>query len=264
MPRVLIIGTGIAGSSRLRLANADFEVEIITKQRPKDSSTNWAQGGIAAILDKTISKPSMAISRIRSMRAMVCARKTLFEWWSRRLESESEICSQSVLSLNEINPVSSTCSRRRSFIKTNPSRKMLQGEINGLITSAKAPENHHASKHACYRFDSTSTQVPEGICGVWALDQETKQVRTIQGDAVILATGGAGQLWEDNQSFISTGDGIAMAYRTGASIVNMAFVQFHPTALVVQGERPFLITEALRGEELFLSIVKAIRLGRLH
>ena len=54
MPRVLIIGTGIAGLfAAIRLANADFEVEIITKQRPKDSSTNWAQGGIAAILDKT-------------------------------------------------------------------------------------------------------------------------------------------------------------------------------------------------------------------
>ena len=54
MPRVLIIGTGIAGLfAALRLANSDFEVEIITKQRPKDSSTNWAQGGIAAILDKT-------------------------------------------------------------------------------------------------------------------------------------------------------------------------------------------------------------------
>ena len=54
MPRVLIIGTGIAGLfAALRLANEGFEVEIITKQRPKDSSTNWAQGGIAAILDKT-------------------------------------------------------------------------------------------------------------------------------------------------------------------------------------------------------------------
>ena len=54
MPRALIIGTGIAGLfAALRLANEGFEVEIITKQRPKDSSTNWAQGGIAAILDKT-------------------------------------------------------------------------------------------------------------------------------------------------------------------------------------------------------------------
>ena len=54
MPRVLIIGTGIAGLfAALRLANQGFDVEIITKQRPKDSSTNWAQGGIAAILDKT-------------------------------------------------------------------------------------------------------------------------------------------------------------------------------------------------------------------
>ena len=89
----------------------------------------------------------------------------------------------------------------------------------------------------------------EGVCGVWALDQETNQVLTIVADAVILATGGAGQLWEKTTNpSVSTGDGIAMAYRTGASIINMAFVQFHPTALVVEGERPFLITEALRGE----------------
>ena len=89
----------------------------------------------------------------------------------------------------------------------------------------------------------------KGVCGVWALDQSTNQVMTIEGDAVILATGGAGQLWEKTTNpSVSTGDGIAMAYRTGASIVNMAFVQFHPTALVVEGERPFLITEALRGE----------------
>ena len=86
----------------------------------------------------------------------------------------------------------------------------------------------------------------KGVCGVWALDQDTNQVMTIVGDAVILATGGLGREKTTNPS-VSTGDGIAMAYRTGASIINMAFVQFHPTALVVEGERP-LITEALRGE----------------
>ena len=255
MPRVLIIGTGIAGLfAALRLANADFEVEIITKQRPKDSSTNWAQGGIAAILDKT---------DLTAIEGHI----------NDTLDAGDGLCDEKVVRM----VVEEAGERIRDLLSIG-----VEFERNQAGDFQLAQEGGHSSRRILHAKDATGKEIEralttaaqehpkiimrpntlaidliqrrhkspeEGVCGVWALDQETNQVRTIQGDAVILATGGAGQLWEKTTNpSVSTGDGIAMAYRTGASIVNMAFVQFHPTALVVQGERPFLITEALRGE----------------
>jgi L-aspartate oxidase len=89
----------------------------------------------------------------------------------------------------------------------------------------------------------------EGISGVWCLNQETERVETFSADSVILATGGVGQLWtQTTNPSVATGDGLAMAWRAGANVKDMAFIQFHPTALSISKDRPFLITEALRGE----------------
>ncbi len=255
MPRVLIIGTGIAGLfAALRLANEGFDVEIITKQRPKDSSTNWAQGGIAAILDKTnLQEIEAHISDTLVAGAGVCDEHVV-----RMVVEEAGERIMDLLSIGvefernhegafELAQEGGHSTRRILHAKDATGK-----EIERALTTAA-----HLHKNITMRPNTLAVDLiqrehksPEtGICGVWALDQTTKQVRTIQGDAVILATGGAGQLWEKTTNpSVSTGDGIAMAYRTGASIINMAFVQFHPTALVVEGERPFLITEALRGE----------------
>ena len=112
-------------------------------------------------------------------------------------------------------------------------------EIERALTTAAQEHQHITMRPNTLAIDLIQRQhkhPSKGVCGVWALDQGTNQVMTIEGDAVILATGGAGQLWEKTTNpSVSTGDGIAMAYRTGASIINMAFVQFHPTALVVEG-----------------------------
>jgi L-aspartate oxidase len=89
----------------------------------------------------------------------------------------------------------------------------------------------------------------EGISGVWCLNQETDRVETFSADSIILATGGVGQLWtQTTNPNVATGDGLAMAWRAGANVKDMAFIQFHPTALSISKDRPFLITEALRGE----------------
>ena len=91
----------------------------------------------------------------------------------------------------------------------------------------------------------THGNTADGIAGVWCLDQISGEVITYPSDAIILATGGAGQLWSQTTNpTVSTGDGIAMAWRAGACVKDMAFIQFHPTALALEGERPFLITEA--------------------
>ena len=81
------------------------------------------------------------------------------------------------------------------------------------------------------------------------LQSRIREVITLAADSVIIATGGVGQLWaKTTNPNVATGDGIAMAFRSGAAVKDMAFIQFHPTALAIENDRPFLITEALRGE----------------
>jgi L-aspartate oxidase len=87
------------------------------------------------------------------------------------------------------------------------------------------------------------------IVGVWCLDLDNETMNTLGADAIILATGGAGQLYQHTTNpSVATADGTAMAIRAGAKTKDMAFIQFHPTALAILGDRPFLITEALRGD----------------
>ena len=255
MPRALIIGTGIAGLfAALRLANEGFEVEIITKQRPKDSSTNWAQGGIAAILDKTnLSEIEGHIKDTLDAGDGLCDERIV-----RLVVEEAGERIDDLLSIGVEFERNAEGEFQLAQEGGHSSRRILHAkdatgkEIERALTTAA--QHHHRIKMrpntlAIDLIQREHKRPEKGVCGVWALDQDTNEVMTIQSDAVILATGGAGQLWEKTTNpSVSTGDGIAMAYRTGASIINMAFVQFHPTALVVEGERPFLITEALRGE----------------
>ena len=80
------------------------------------------------------------------------------------------------------------------------------------------------------------------------MDQIAQSVITFEADAVVLATGGVGRLWKETTNpDVAPGDGLAMAYRPGACVENMAYIQFHPTALSSPIERPFLISEAVRG-----------------
>jgi L-aspartate oxidase len=90
--------------------------------------------------------------------------------------------------------------------------------------------------------------VRDGLC-VGAQFADLQQTRTITAPATLLATGGAGQVFSDTTNpAIATGDGIALAWRAGARVVDLEFVQFHPTALAVPGKPRFLLSEALRGE----------------
>ena len=255
MTEIAIIGSGIAGLfSALKLANSGHYITIITKQRIKDSSTNWAQGGIAGILDKTNNIGKEA--HIKDT-----------------LQSGDGLCNEAVV--REVIEQAADCINELVNIGVN-----FEKGVDGEFKLAK--EGGHSERRILHAKDATGKEIEralinaakqhpkitlmrntlavdliqrehgdasKGVCGVWCFNQETKEVITLAADSVIIATGGVGQLWaKTTNPNVATGDGVAMAYRCGAAVRDMAFIQFHPTALAIENGRPFLITEALRGE----------------
>ena len=255
MAHIVIVGSGIAGLfAAAKLADANHNVTVITKQRTKDSSTNWAQGGIAAILDKT---------NHDGMEAHV----------QDTLRSGDGLCNEAVV---------------RSIIQEAGERISdlidigvhFEQRNDGSFSLAK--EGGHSESRILHAKDATGKEIERaltqyaeghanitllpntlaidliqrrhgvdehGIAGVWCLDQISNDVLTVEADAIMLATGGVGRLWKATTNpTVATGDGLAMAYRAGACVQDLAFIQFHPTSLFAKSNRPFLMSEALRGE----------------
>lgn len=255
MARIVIIGSGIAGLfAALRLADADHTVTVITKQRPIDSSTNWAQGGIAAILDKTdgIGLESHIKDTLASGDGL-CDEEVV-----RRVIEESGARIHDLLNIGvrfETNE-----DGEFHFVKEggHSQRRILHAkdatgkEIERALNDAASSHSKITLKPNTLAMDliQREHQNPgKGIAGVWCLNQENNMVFTEPADILMLATGGVGQLWSQTTNPpVATGDGLAMAYRAGAKVKDMAFIQFHPTALALKSDRPFLITEAMRGE----------------
>ena len=255
MARIVIIGSGIAGLfAALRLADAGHAVTVITKQRPIDSSTNWAQGGIAAILDKT--DGAGLESHIKDTLASgdgLCDENVV-----RRVIEESGARIHDLLNIGvrfetnddgEFHFVKEGGHSRRRILHA---KDATGKEIERALNDAASSHINIILKPNTLAMDliQREHQHPEkGIAGVWCLNQESKKVFTEPADVLMLATGGVGQLWSQTTNPpVATGDGLAMAYRAGAEVKDMAFIQFHPTALAIKSDRPFLITEAMRGE----------------
>ncbi len=255
MARIVIIGSGIAGLfAALRLADAGYTVTVITKQRPVDSSTNWAQGGIAAILDKTdgLGLQSHITDTLASGDGL-CDEEVV-----RRVIEESGARIHDLLNIgvrfetNEDGEFHFAKEGGHSQRRILHAKDATGREIERALNDAASSHVHITLKPNTLAMDliQREHQNPEkGIAGVWCLNQENNRVFTEPADVLMIATGGVGQLWSQTTNPpVATGDGLAMAYRAGAAVKDMAFIQFHPTALAVKSDRPFLITEAMRGE----------------
>jgi L-aspartate oxidase len=255
MAHVVIVGSGIAGLfAASMLADAGHQVTVVTKQRTKDSSTNWAQGGIAAILDKT-NKEAMEAHVQDTLRS---GDGQCDEAVVRSILSEASDRIQDLIAMGVRFEKESDGSFSLAKEGGHSSKRILHAkdatgrEIERALSSyAEAHERIHLRPNTlAIDLIQREHRTPDsGVAGVWCLDQVSTEVVTLEADAVILATGGVGQLWKQTTNpSVATGDGLAMAYRAGACVDDLAFIQFHPTALWSNRERPFLISEALRGE----------------
>jgi L-aspartate oxidase len=253
----LVIGSGLAGMHfALRAADAG-EVALITKRQAIDSATDWAQGGIAAVMDPSDSFESHIDDTIRAG-AGLCHEDTV------RFVIERGPDVIDALQKNGVEfdlprepggaPFDLTREGGHSQRRILHRRDATGQEIErSLLARVRAHPRIHLFEDHCAIDIITATKAgrteSNRALGVYVLDASTGEVHAYTAPITLLATGGAGKvyLYTSNPD-VASGDGMAMAYRAGATLANMEFMQFHPTCLFNPQAKSFLITEAVRGE----------------
>jgi L-aspartate oxidase len=242
---VVIVGGGVAGLRAAIEAARSRRVLVINKERGNKSNSAYAQGGIAVALGGREERASHVADTLRTGRDL-CRPEAV-----RILVDEGE---QRVRELIRWGVRFDREGRRyaKAHEGAHSRRRILRagGDRIGVeMTSVllRLVESHPRITTAAGVF-SVDLCVEDGRCvGVWVLDRG--RFRLVRAGAVILATGGIGQAYRRTTNpAVATGDGLAMAYRAGAALEDLEFVQFHPTALAVPGAPSFLLSEAMRGE----------------
>src|SRR5512144_559704 len=243
----LIIGGGVAGlRAAIELAR-NGEVLVVTKDAPSESSSEYAQGGVAVALSD---EDEISIHFEDTIKAGdgLCLRKavgTLVEEGPTRIR-------ELILWGAEFDKEGTKLAFTQEAAHSKRRILHAQGDSTGReIMRVLTDKVRSAGKVSKIDFSFTRDLiVQDGRCiGAVVCQEALKKVLVISARAVLLATGGAGQLYERTTNpAVSTGDGIAMAYRAGAALVDMEFVQFRPTVLFRKGAPQFLLSEAMRGE----------------
>jgi succinate dehydrogenase / fumarate reductase flavoprotein subunit len=244
---VLVIGAGLAGQrAALAAAEEGVSVGIISKVHPVRSHSNAAQGGINAALDPDDSWESHAFDTVKGSDYL--GDQDAIEIMCR--EAPDEILHLEHLGVtfhrNEEGRLGT-----RAFGGASAARTYYVADITGQAIMHVLYEQLMKYSDAVARYEewfSTALALDDdgNCCGVVTRNIADGSMELFRAKAVILATGGNGQIWQPTtNALICTGDGIAMAYRAGAKLMDMEMIQYHPTTLAGKG---FLITEGARGE----------------
>ncbi len=257
----LVIGSGLAGLHyALRVADVG-EVAVITKREATDSATDWAQGGIAAVMDPDDSFDAHVADTLRAGADLG------------RPEVVRFVIERGPGAIDAL---------RKNGVEFDPPRDGGRGAGGPRFDLTR--EGGHSSRRILHNRDATGREIERSLLarvrahprirlyedhfaidlltayktgrpeanralGAYVLEASTGEVHAFRAPITLLATGGAGKvyLYTSNPD-VASGDGMAMAYRAGATLANMEFMQFHPTCLFNPQAKSFLITEAVRGE----------------
>lgn len=254
---VAIIGSGLAGLSvALHLAKTR-KVAVISKRSLLDGASNWAQGGIAAVLDSAdsheqhISDTLIAGAGLcdeSATRFIIEHSREAIEWL---IEQGVPFTRDPTAELGFHLTREGGHSQRRIIHAADATGHAVQVTLEQKARAhpnITVLENHYAIDIIKSDKVEPDTGTPHCL-GLYVQDVNTGKVATLAADQTVLATGGAGKvyLYTTNPD-TATGDGIAMAWRAGCRVANMEFIQFHPTCLYHPYAKSFLISEAVRGE----------------
>ncbi|MGH8677077.1 MAG: L-aspartate oxidase [Burkholderiales bacterium] len=268
---VAIVGSGLAGLTVALNVAAHRKVGILTKRELLDGASNWAQGGIAAVLAKDDS-PQSHVRDTEIAGAGLCHPEiTRYVVENGRAAIEWLISQGVPFTRDEQSDIGYHLTRegghshRRVIHAADATGHAVQSTLEAKV---KAHPNITVLEHhmAVDLITGPKLGMSNRRCyGLYALDTRTGKVLTMAADQVVLATGGAGKvyLYTTNPD-TATGDGIAMAWRSGCRIANMEFIQFHPTCLYHPHAKSFLITEAVRGEGGILRLPDGARFMPAH
>src|SRR5438876_1928654 len=256
----LVLGSGIAGLSFALKVAPRGRVAIITKKDRAESNTNYAQGGIAAVTSKEDSF-ELHVRDTLQAGAGLCKEdvvRTIVQEGPERIQelielgmkfSEREVPGPDGARELDLGKEGGHSKRRILHAKDITGREIERALLTAI---GRQPNIQILENHIVIDLITTQKIAPNGpnrCLGVYALEKGSGEVKTFAASNVLLATGGCGKvyLYTTNPD-IATGDGVAMAYRAGAAIANMEFIQFHPTCLYHPKAKSFLISEAVRGE----------------
>ncbi|MBI3667396.1 MAG: L-aspartate oxidase [Acidobacteria bacterium] len=250
----LIIGAGVAGLRAAIEAAEAGRVLVLTKDRLTESASEYAQGGVAVALsdddevrlhEQDTIQAGDGLCDPQAVRVLVeegpAVTRQLIEWGTR---------------FDRVAGDGARLAFTREGAHSRSRVLHAHGDSTGHEIARALFQKAQTLPDICFRSYATTIDLllAEGeVCGASVWNAQERRVETITARAVLLATGGLGAVYsETTNPDVATGDGVAMAYRCGAEISDLEFVQFHPTALHVEGAPRFLLSEALRGEGAYL------------
>jgi L-aspartate oxidase len=271
---VLVLGSGIGGLS-LALKAARFgQVVVVTKKQDSESNTQYAQGGIAAVFDRRdsfrahardtlrtgagLSRPDVVNQVVREGPARVTELEALGVGFSREraglaLGREGGHSHRRIVHATDFTGRAIELALLER-VRSHPRIRVLENRLalDLILDSRLRRRRARGGRDTCW--------------GAYVLDCASGRIDPYTAKATVVATGGSGKvyLYTTNPD-VATGDGIAMAYRAGAAVANLEFVQFHPTCLYHPRAKSFLLSEALRGEGAVLRTIDGTRfMPRYH
>lgn len=257
---VLVIGSGAAGLSFALRAAEHYTVTVVTKKEQAESNTNYAQGGIAAVFDPNDTFESHIEDTLKAGVGL-CYTKAVETIVTEGPDRIRDLTRWGVAFTLDGTGKNYDLGREGGHTKNrivHAMDKTGRAVEHGLLDQLRAHpnirilDNHNAVDLITEHHVRGGGKYPAGTIHCWGayvLNGESGAVETYLARVTLLATGGAGQVYlHTSNPAIATGDGVAMAYRAGAAVGNLEFMQFHPTTLYHPEGDSFLISEAVRGE----------------